>query len=98
MPSYFVPPTLHGARSVNDIQHPVHEFRVPCLLHIETPSLATILLVGNPNGARNDEPVPSVYHARYQVAAGVTFSALEGEGDQVAVAIEPRAEPPADAR
>src|SRR5919112_1087936 len=77
MPSYFVPPTLHGARSVNDIQHPVHEFRVPCVLHIESPSLATILFVGDPNGARNDGPVPSLYHTRYQVAAGVTFAALE---------------------
>src|SRR5215204_595953 len=98
MPSYFVPPTLHDATSVNDIQHPVHEFRVPCLLHIESASLPTILFVGDANGARNDGPVPSLYHARYQVAARVTFSALESEGDQVAVAIEPRAEPPADAR
>src|SRR5918998_3122567 len=98
MPSYFVPPILHDARSVYDIQHPVHEFWVPCLLHIESPSLAAILFVGDSNGARNDGPVPSLYHTRHQVAARVTFSALEGEGDQVAVAIEPRAEPPADAR
>src|SRR5918997_2565055 len=98
MPSYFVPPTLHGARRVNDIQHPAHEFRVPCLLHIESPSLATILFVGDSNGSRNDGPVPSLHHTRYQVAARVTFCALEGKGDQVAVAIEPRAESPADAR
>src|SRR5215211_3819531 len=98
MRSYFVPPTVHDARSVNDIQHPVHEFWVACLLYIESPSLATILFVGDSNGARNYGPVPSLYHTRYQVTARVTFSALEGEGDQVAVAIEPRAEPPADAR
>src|SRR5215218_151081 len=98
MSSYFVPPTLHSARSVNDIQHPVHEFRVPCLLHIESPSLATILFVGDSNGARNDGPVPSLYHTRRQVAVRLTYCPPDGAGDQLGGASQPLADPHADGR